>query len=163
LAGVLVRWAKCGSRRDGADEAIAASVHGLNELGALWVIAQRAPYFADTDHQHHLTDGDIWPYGIEQGRFGEQLAGVFDQIAEDRKSLRAQGNRLGTAPQPLTRKVEAKRREDETGLRSHNSDSQENCKKIEKKLKNFLAQGAYSDQTHPIERCQHITRRDTRK
>jgi hypothetical protein len=161
LTDVLVRRAERGSRRDRADEAIAAPVHSLNELGALRVIAQRAPYFTDTDHQHHLTDGDIWPDGIEQGRFAEQLAGVFEQIAQDRKCLRAQGNRLGTAPQPLTRKVEAKRREDE--LRSHSPDSQENCKRIEKKLKNFLAEDAYSYQTRRIERLQHSTRRDARK
>ena len=67
---------------------------------------------------HRVAHGDVGPYRVEQRRFGYQLAGTFDQMAQDGKGLAAEADFLAPAPQLLVVRIKPEGWE-EAKFRSH--------------------------------------------
>ena len=92
-----------------ANEAVAAPVHRLDKARHPGVITQRLAQLAHADGQRHLAHRRLRPEGLEQSRFGEQLARVFHQIPEEGEGFRPQDPRLVAAPQAFVGQIEPHR------------------------------------------------------
>ncbi len=90
------------------NESVAPSVDGLDESWRVGCVSKRAPDFAHADLQHGVTDVNVWPDIVEELAFGDQPAGVPDQVVQDVEGFRGQRNRVCAAPHPLIEWVEAK-------------------------------------------------------
>jgi hypothetical protein len=87
------------SRRQRGDEAVAAPVHGLNEVRLPGVIAQRLAQLVHTHHQHRLAHRHLRPRRREQFVFAHHLPGMRHEMVQYGQRLRAQEAFLLPAPQ----------------------------------------------------------------
>jgi hypothetical protein len=81
-------------------------VHGLDKLGALWIIPERFAQFTNTYGQSRLAHGECRPDGLEEFFFGYQAMRMLDEIAQHSKSFRSQSALLCPVPELLGMQVD---------------------------------------------------------
>jgi len=85
--------------RERADPSIAPPMHCLHEPWRSRVIPESVPERVNTHHQDPITDHGPGPDRLKEGRFGQQLTGMFYQQTQDSKGFGPEGQPLWTTPQ----------------------------------------------------------------
>src|SRR5437870_4498780 len=94
-----------GGRR-GRDEAVPATVRGLDEAGGPGVIAEGLPELPDAAGQHRWRDVRRGPHGVEQLVLRDQASRARRQVLEHREGLAPQRHVRAAAQQTTARPVE---------------------------------------------------------
>ncbi|HQR38650.1 MAG TPA: hypothetical protein PLF26_09630 [Blastocatellia bacterium] len=87
------------------DEAIAASMLGLDEPRSLWIVVERFAELANSHLQDGVADKSLGPDRVEKLFFCHELAPALDQMVEQRECLGPERDCMRASPQALARDV----------------------------------------------------------
>ena len=80
-------------------------MHRLDKPWRTGLISQDATQLPNGHLEHRLTPRRLGPHGLQQGIFGDKLAGMSHQVTEERKRFGGQRQDLLVAPQTFVASV----------------------------------------------------------
>ena len=86
-------------------------MHGLDELGLLWVIAERLADEPDSLGERGLAHVSVFPRDVHQRLLRDDAAGALDEMPQDCQGAWRQPDFFSAAGEQPVRKVEAERAE----------------------------------------------------
>ena len=104
---------------DPADEAIAATVCGLDEARRLWIVIESLAQLTNSDFENGVADKSVWPHGVEEFLLGDELARTPDEIADHGEGFGPEPDYVCASPQALVGQIQAKGIEDYPFVASH--------------------------------------------
>ncbi len=86
-------------------------MHGLDELGLLWIIAERLADEPDSLGERGLAHVSVFPRDVHQRLLRDDAAGALDEMPQDCQGAWRQPDFFSAAGEQPVRKVEAERAE----------------------------------------------------